>query len=327
MARRRASSMVWPAVTSGTESALLSVAIGDDVPIDLPPDPNWLYSTTAQSAAAIVAIIGGFLVSRLVSLSSERSGLQRRRTELERSLARYKAEREVLDVDAYIAVRDWVLQDVLGDFIFSKVDFAKILRNGDYVGSTPTMLREITEWCWQLVTSGWELAEEDRAEFAARAKAEDVVWMEERGLPLGEGMENVARQLGEAFTKAREPIGTKLGSFVPDIRVRDQIGIRAQEERLRQRAEVGGRIAAAKVELEILDASLARVGKPEGVQEAIYVLAGFALVGIVLPLSLLALRPVPSVWWARLLVVVGFAVGLGAVVGQLLIAVRRLGRD
>jgi hypothetical protein len=31
------------------------------------PDPNWFYSTLAQSAAAIVAIIGGFLTSRLLA--------------------------------------------------------------------------------------------------------------------------------------------------------------------------------------------------------------------------------------------------------------------
>jgi hypothetical protein len=35
-------------------------------------DPNWLLSTTAQSGAALVAIVGGFLVSRLVTLRSDR---------------------------------------------------------------------------------------------------------------------------------------------------------------------------------------------------------------------------------------------------------------
>jgi hypothetical protein len=41
------------------------------------PDPNSLLATLAQSSAAIVAIVGGFLVSRLVALSSEREGLRR----------------------------------------------------------------------------------------------------------------------------------------------------------------------------------------------------------------------------------------------------------
>jgi hypothetical protein len=45
-------------------------------------DPNWLLSSVAQSAAALVAIIGGFLVSRLVSLAVERNRLLERQRDL-----------------------------------------------------------------------------------------------------------------------------------------------------------------------------------------------------------------------------------------------------
>jgi hypothetical protein len=38
-------------------------------------DPNWLYSTIAQSAAAIVAIIGGFITSSVISLNAEKRSL------------------------------------------------------------------------------------------------------------------------------------------------------------------------------------------------------------------------------------------------------------
>jgi len=40
-------------------------------------DPNALLSTLSQSSAAMVAIIGGFLVSKLVAISSEREALKR----------------------------------------------------------------------------------------------------------------------------------------------------------------------------------------------------------------------------------------------------------
>ena len=46
-------------------------------------NPNWLLATMAQSAAALVAIVGGFLVNRVVTLSSERQGLEQRGRELE----------------------------------------------------------------------------------------------------------------------------------------------------------------------------------------------------------------------------------------------------
>lgn len=39
-------------------------------------DPNWLYSTIAQSSAAIVAIIGGFITATVLTLSAERRNLK-----------------------------------------------------------------------------------------------------------------------------------------------------------------------------------------------------------------------------------------------------------
>jgi hypothetical protein len=39
------------------------------------PEPNWLLSTTTQSSAALVAIVGGFLLSRVLALAAERNGL------------------------------------------------------------------------------------------------------------------------------------------------------------------------------------------------------------------------------------------------------------
>jgi len=39
-------------------------------------DPNWLYSTIAQSSAAIVAIVGGFITATVLMLTSEKRSLK-----------------------------------------------------------------------------------------------------------------------------------------------------------------------------------------------------------------------------------------------------------
>ncbi|MBA7672472.1 hypothetical protein ES703_80649 [subsurface metagenome] len=39
-------------------------------------DPNWLYSTIAQSSAAIVAIIGGFITATVLMLTAEKRSLE-----------------------------------------------------------------------------------------------------------------------------------------------------------------------------------------------------------------------------------------------------------
>lgn len=45
-------------------------------------DPGWLLSTIAQSTAALVAILGGFVISRVIAEKQERDALVRRWVEL-----------------------------------------------------------------------------------------------------------------------------------------------------------------------------------------------------------------------------------------------------
>jgi len=86
-------------------------------------------------------------------------------------------------------------------------------------------------------------------------------------------------------------------------------------------------IGAGQAELRIVNDALGRIGKPEGVVEAVWALAALGLVGIVWPLTALAVRPVPSGWVFRLATVVTFAIGLALVIGFMLDLVRSLDRD
>ena len=45
-------------------------------------DPNWFYSALAQSAAAIVGLIGAFVTSRVMMMASERSRIEKRINEI-----------------------------------------------------------------------------------------------------------------------------------------------------------------------------------------------------------------------------------------------------
>ena len=56
-------------------------------------DPSWLYSTIAQSSAAIVAIIGGFITASVLMLISEKRGLQNQKTEKEAHIQGIKEKR------------------------------------------------------------------------------------------------------------------------------------------------------------------------------------------------------------------------------------------
>jgi hypothetical protein len=57
-------------------------------------DPNWLLSSTAQSAAALVAIVGGFLAGRLLALNADRDAAHRRLSDIETELTSALKEEE-----------------------------------------------------------------------------------------------------------------------------------------------------------------------------------------------------------------------------------------
>jgi hypothetical protein len=57
-------------------------------------DPNWLLSSTAQSAAALVAIVGGFLAGRLLALNADRDAAHRRLSSIETELTSALKEEE-----------------------------------------------------------------------------------------------------------------------------------------------------------------------------------------------------------------------------------------
>jgi len=52
----------------------------------MPTDPNWLYSTIAQSSAAIVAIIGGFITATILGLIAEKKSLVKQLSNKRRNL-------------------------------------------------------------------------------------------------------------------------------------------------------------------------------------------------------------------------------------------------
>lgn len=75
------------------------------------PDYNWLLSTSAQSAAAIVAIVAGFILSRVLALSADRNGIESRLNEIRSSLRFKSTEHDKLNE----RIVRWDAQDFLED--------------------------------------------------------------------------------------------------------------------------------------------------------------------------------------------------------------------
>ncbi len=66
-------------------------------------DPNWLYSTIAQSSAAIVAIVGGFITASVLMLTAEKRNLTNQLSEKKIRLEKLKSERDTRNVSLNLA--------------------------------------------------------------------------------------------------------------------------------------------------------------------------------------------------------------------------------
>ncbi len=77
----------------------------------LQADVNWLLSAIAQASAALIAIVGGLLVSRYVALHAEQQGARRRADDL----ARRKEEARSQLADAERELDLYFIDDFLDD--------------------------------------------------------------------------------------------------------------------------------------------------------------------------------------------------------------------
>lgn len=284
-------------------------------------DPNWLYSTIAQSTAALVAIIGGFLVSRVVSLAGTREALQRRCRELESRLAGVEPRLEDVKQRRF----EWDADDFLNDAKDTLLELAdQIQERGLTAG--------------HLVSTGVDDQGRDPSEFDAMiaeviariADAQDAVaglpstewpWtadeMRARGLTVRQEDEWIWE--GLLARRNRDPhrpgvaLGLRLdptlsrsisGIQIPPAPGHSYADLRAREE------ELAATCAALRAEVALVRHDLEQIAATDDLVVALKILGGFAAVGLVLPVSLLALDPVPTSALARLFVVLTFTGGL-----------------
>jgi hypothetical protein len=293
-------------------------------------DPSWLLSTTAQSAAAIVAIVGGFLVSRLVSLVGEREGLLGRKQEIEARLTVLRDDLDAVTDDTLAVARDWFREEWLAKYVERRGEpFEVPVYEGEiFIGSEP---ENYQPW-------GDELAAQVRDAFARVEEAmprprisATVDELRELGVDVDGMGEDLVGLVAEHIADERRPPGVQVApksrhiDITGDIRSEfTQLRIAEQKRRVERRDVLRSDVRSREAEIAIVESWLLNFREPEGIRLAFGVLTYFALVGVVLPLVLLAQRPVPRGPWSRGGIVAFFVTGLGAVLVTMWSAVKRL---
>jgi hypothetical protein len=289
-------------------------------------DPGSLLATLAQSSAAVVAIVGGFLVSRLVQLSSEREGLRRRladaQDELRHVTTSYdEAHERRLDNSKY-AFYQGVLDDLLQRDL-ATLDRGPYLAAHVPLGSSEEEMAPYLDFLIGLVT-------EDKAHVRKYVRSSDndsldLDVLRGRGLVVPGDREAVYQRMVDLIADQRPPSGPFRSTVPPSVlRGSGITGISTQAAELRRldesiRDEQDQRARKAMLEAEVarVTEEIGRIGRPVGVTSAIAILAVYSVLGIVAPVVVMGLGWPSLAAWLEWLLVGLFTAGLFAVLAYI----------
>lgn len=248
-------------------------------------DLNNLITTIISSTAALVAIIGGFLVSRVISLSSEQNSIKRKIREIDNDIF---AKKELAE-----SVKEYLFEDDLDDFVtkenilrmFEEKSLEDIIDEDGYTGLCKEELEPYFEQLEDIINEMLYMIEKSGTEYETLGelyKLNNIKYPNRK---------DWYDKVYDAIVELNEP-KSKDGSFISDMfasvlkspDTSPNIYYRDKEKEL-DRLSDDIRILDLQKDgqLKILD----DYGKPKWIWSGLFVLIYASIVGIVFPSTLL----------------------------------------
>jgi hypothetical protein len=277
-----------------------------------------------------VAIVGGFLVSRLVAISSERDGLRRRhkqvRDQLEHVAFAYQEAHEYRLRNSQNDFRRWMLDQFV--LAAEPIDREALLNDRIPRGSSRTEMEPYLE---RLIERAKEVSDEVAAQVArGDTRQLSLQDLEDRGLVVRDDERDIYLKVVDSIASQHPRASSEFGPMadfrMPIIRSAQAVATetRRLDESIREEQELHTRMRMLETEAARLRAEITLVGRPLGVVPAIAILAAYSLVGIVVPVVVLTLNPKRLLSWQAWSLVALFVVGLFTVLLYILWYVRTL---
>jgi hypothetical protein len=302
-------------------------------------DVNWILSSTVQSGAALVAIVGGLLGSRYVALDAEQQAARRRldqvKARLESARTRVTNAREGLDnfrvrgllyrgkcyeaiynsgsrmtIDELLEETQLDDKDVPRDVLEEHFDLLR-----DEVGLAKKTLSSLIE---EIGTTG------DWSSFRRSHKiatSHDAAWK----WTYDHVSEILKARRREEEQKSRNPYDLRSLLHTPDMsKFANAAAMRTvwagTESRLiTAKEDAESEVARLEGELHAASMHADDVAQPEGFSLALSVLAYISLVSIVIPTGLMIAGPIALPQWSRILVALLFLSGVGLLMRYLFV--------
>jgi len=276
-------------------------------------DPEWLPSTIVQSSAALVAIIGGLLVARLVGMTAERRSIRTRLEELNDLIT----SDEIYYRDLVAERFDWDLSDFIDSAVIAYFP-DRLMTARDLVSevSSDAALEQRREFA--RIFFDWIAENEPRIEALFDDGARYSEDLRRRGLDVEPKFEPVAEALLSGLDPPTPTFIGGLNVSIPTIPLGplDPAGRIVTSQRwdaLNRDIERTDRKLQERIRER--DRLIVRVSEltPHGVRGSLLTLGGVVLAGIAFPIVVMALRPPdlsPGLRWAM---VAAFLVSVGVV--------------
>jgi hypothetical protein len=287
-------------------------------------DPSTLLSALSQASAVLVAIIGGFLVSRLVAISSEREGIRRLVEAATGRIQHIESDLDQAHQTRLNRAKSYLYEEAVEKMLEAPALDLDSLIQGRLLGGTA--VDELKPYALSL---------RQRVQDAVKAingklrkgdtKALELEALVERGLVIADADQDIYEQ---AFKHRRRSLPSPAGlamfgpSSYADLSSVLRPGIisdaahaaslRRQDEEIKAEADLRTQLRAAVAERDRLDEELARVGKPVGVAAAMWML-GLLSLGILVPLIMMAFEPKGLDVVSKILLLGSFVIGLVAI--------------
>jgi hypothetical protein len=302
-------------------------------------DPSWLPSTVAQSTAALVAIVGGFMVSRFVSIDSEMTGARRR---LEEAEERHRVASEQRDqIQAGItrrSAREYLTDELRIDTLIVSETIpsaADLLAAEDSSTLSVEELRPYVVEAFEAVLEARRIAQRlpEKTQLPGWTTARRI-----RKIPVDdwdlirhraydevvERKEAAARSREEQAARKNDPFGLSslkipIPTFqVPALRLPIVARDRSRMDRLRDQREQSDRdVALSGAEVALARRAVDAIGRPRGLVWTLSVLTVLAVLGMVIPVIELWGEPLAGDAIDRMVTLVCFMVGLAMLLGYL----------
>lgn len=307
-------------------------------------DVNWLLGTVTQSSAALIAIIGGLLVSRYVSLHAEQDGARRRVEDLTRrlqeaehrltqakvNLERYRVQHILEDSDVYETIFrknfNASVDDVIRTADVDEDNYdTEVLKN--QLGVLCTELKKAQNTLSPIVPD--EIKQDSWLDFK-RNKNLSVdnfsawEWSYERISTLHSQRAKKSRTAGFPYFA-----GIDVGPIIsPSHGMMNFQMDQARLESLRRQVNEGeGEVRALSQERRLAEETLEATKQPEGFKLALQVLTILAALGIAFPVSIMGFGPMVLPALLRISVIVTFFLGVLLLLRFLFVYSSFLGND